>query len=454
MPLPAIALIPLIPLATSILRGDDCWLGEPYAFSAAECRITLHNDDSKPLHVELRTHAATIEPTALDIPAKGSATARVHVDIGNASGRVERTVRVHSDRAADATIWVRGFAMNVLDNPLAEIQLGSVAIAKPGETTVAVDSHDVANFRVEKVLSKPEGIDVAIESSGRAIRVGVAADAPLGVIDGDVKLAINAPHQREAWLRVYADVHGEIAIESTPYWFGTVAPGSAEGALIPLKSTSGAPFRIGAVKLGMVEGTTSVVACEPAASGCLAIRVVFGAKQPRGATRATLDVELPDQHRRMHLRIWGLVQDPGTSDDGPLPAVTAPDNSAPWTEGIVDSVNAPVYAAPIEDPYEDTSAPAPPTEPPPGTGPLLKWQTASESGVYGYQVFRGETEDGPFLLQNEKIMRTHAKAYAGSPYFWRDNRATTGATYWYYVGVVYKDGSKQVLSSPHRKTAE
>jgi hypothetical protein len=445
----------LFPLATSsILSTDDCWLGEMYAFSAAECSITLHNADVKPLHVELSTRLATVETTSLDIPAKGSAKVRVHVDVGNASGRVERTVRVHSERAADTTVWVRGFAINVLDNPRTDIQLGTVDASKPTETTVAVDSHDVANFRVMKVLAKPDGIDVAIDPSGRALRVKVASDAPLGVIDGDIKLAIDTPQQREAWLHVYADVRGAVAIDSTPYWFGTVAPGA--GALIPLTSASGAPFRIGAVKLGMVEGRTEVVPCEPAASGCSAIRVNFDEKQPAGLTRATLDIELPDQHRKMHVRIWGLVQPAGVADDGaPLPAIATPDNSAPWTEGVVDSVNAPVYAVPMTvDPYDVVSSTPPPTTPPPGTGPLLKWQTASEGGVYGYQVFRGESENGPFLLQNEKILRAHAKQYAGTPYFWRDDHATKGTPYWYYVGVIYKDGTKQVLSSPHRKVAE
>lgn len=458
MPLPALVLAPLFPFATSILSTDDCWFGERYAFSRFDCRVTLHNADSKPLHVELDGRGMTVNPSAFDIPAKGSVEASVQGDIGNMSGRFEWALRVHSDRAADTKVWVRGFAMNVLDNPRAAIQFGDVDATSKATETLELTSHEVADFRIEKVLSHPDGLDVTVDPDGRTLRAKLSDGAPLGVIDGEIKLALDTPNQREAWVHVHADVQGDVAIESNPFWFGDVAVGSSGGALVPLKSATGKPFRIGAVKLGIAEGKTEIVPCEPAVEGCKAIRVVFADTQRIGATRATLEVELPDQHRRMNLRLWGMVHDAKAgvaSDGGPMPQVTTSDLSAPWTEGIVDSVNAPVYAVPqLDDPMDVSGGPPPPTEPPAGTGPLLKWATANEKGVYGYQVFRGESQTGPFVLQNAAVLRTHAKAYAGTPYFWRDEHTIKGNTYWYYVGVLYKDGSKQALSAPHRKVAE
>lgn len=457
MLLPALALIPLFPFTTSILTTDDCWLGEPYAFSRAECAITLHNADAKPLHVELSTRGASVSPAVLDIPAKGSAQATVSVDVGNTVGRIDRTVRVHSDRAADTTLWVRGFVVSVLDNPLAAIEFGTVDAAGNGrENTLELGSHDVASFRVERVLSSPKGLDVAIDRDGRTLRTRIRDDAPLGIIDGDIKLALDTPQQREAWVHVSADVRGEVGIDTNPFWFGSVPAGTARQVLVPITSTAGAPFRIGAINLGMIKGRTDVTACEPAAPACKAIRVVFDDSQPAALTRATLDVELPDQHRHLDIRIWGFLLSPEkpASQKGEFPALTQPDFSAPWTGGIVDSVNAPVNAVPTDDPLDVVGGAPPPSTPPAGTGPLLKWQTGNEGGVYGYQIFRGDSEQGPFVLQNREIVRVHAKDYTGTPYFWRDERATKGSTYWYYVGVVYRNGRKQALSAPHRKVAE
>jgi hypothetical protein len=456
--LPAIALLPLFPFATSILSTDDCWFGERHSFSKVDCRVTLHNADSKPLHVELRARGITTSPGELDIPAKGSAEADVHLDIGNAVGRFEWPIRIHSDRAADTTVWVRGFAMSVLDSPRAEIQFGEIDVSSKTTETLKIASHEVGDFRIEKVLSHPDGLDVTIDPGGGTLSARLSDDAPLGVIDGEIKLAINTPLQREAWIHVHADVRGEVAIDSNPFWFGDVAIGANSGAIIPLRTTTGRPFRIGAVKLGLVEGSTGLASCEPAADNCKAIRILFNDAQRIGLTRATLDIELPDQHRRMNLQVWGTLYDAkrdATSDGRPMPQVPIPDLSSPWTEGIVDSVNAPVYSVPqLVDPMDVSGGPQPPTDPPSGTGPLLKWATANESGVYGYQVFRSESEKGPFVLQNSAVLRKHAKEYTGAPYFWRDDQATKGSTYWYYVGVIYKDGTKQVLSAPHRKIAE
>jgi hypothetical protein len=206
----------------------------------------------------------------------------------------------------------------------------------------------------------------------------------------------------------------------------------------------------------MVKGTVDVVPCEPAAASCKAMRLVFDDSQRAGLTRAKLDVELPDLHRRMNVRIWGILQNSAkpAAERGMMPMPSETDISAPWTEGIVDSVNAPVYAVPTDDPLDVKEGPPPPTEPPPGNGPLLKWGAADEAGAYGYQVLRADAERGPFVLQNAQIIRVHAKDYAGVPYYWRDARTTKGQTYWYYVGVVYKDGHRQALSTPRSKVAE
>ena len=457
LPLIALALSLLPATTTSTLTVDGCSLGEIYAFSHAECRITLHNADEHPLAVQLSTQAATVAPTSITVPAKGSAEVLVSIDVGDNAGRIDRGVRVHPERGADATAWVRGFALSALDTPHPQVDFGTVQLAaKPVEKTVELVSHDAAEFRIVRVLDHPEGIDVSIDPNGHTLHVRPREDIPLGILDGDIKLSIDTPHQHEAWVHVSGDVHGDITIENNPYWFGSLEAGTRRTVLIPLKSRAGRDFRVGAVRLEMVKGSVDVVPCEPAASSCKAIRLVFDDAQRAGLTRAKLDVELPDLHRHINVRIWGILQNSATpaAERGMMPMPQDADISAPWTEGIVDSVNAPVYAVPTDDPLDAAHGPPPPTEAPPGDGPLLKWGAADEAGAYGYQVFRADAESGPFVLQNAQVIRVHAKEYAGVPYFWRDAQTTKGRTYWYYVGVVYKDGHKQALSTPRSKVAQ
>jgi hypothetical protein len=119
------------------------------------------------------------------------------------------------------------------------------------------------------------------------------------------------------------------------------------------------------------------------------------------------------------------------------------------------SKSAPERASPAQTPQERDKAYSrainPPT-PPPGTGPLLKWSTATEDSVHGYQIFRSDSADGPFVLQNAKTLLVHPDT--GSIYQWRDPNAESGKAYWYYIGVVYKNGKKENLSSPQRTVAK
>jgi hypothetical protein len=456
LPLLAFALS-LLPTATSTLTAEGCSLGEIYVFSQAECRITLHNAEDRPVAVQLNAQGSTMSPSSLTVPAKGSAGAVVRVDVGNAAGRLDRAVRIHPERGVDAFAWTRGFALSALDDPYPQIDFGTVEVAsKPAERSFELVSHDAASFRIVRVLDHPEGVDVSIDPNGHVLHISPRADIPLGILDGDIKLSIDTPHQHEAWVHVSGDVHGDISIENNPYWFGSVEAGAGRTVLIPLKSRAGRELHLGTVHLEMVKGNVDVVPCEPAAPSCKAIRLVFDDTQRAGLTRAKLDVELPELHRQMKVRIWGILQNSATpaAERGMMPMPPEADISAPWTEGIVDSVNAPVYAVPTDDPLDVERGPPPPTEPPPGSGPLLKWGTTDEKGAYGYQVFRGDAESGPFVLQNPQVIRVHAKEYASVPYFWRDDHTTKGQTYWYYVGVVYKDGHKQALSTPRSKVAQ
>jgi hypothetical protein len=457
-------LLPLFASALSLLSAttpsltvEGCSLGEPYAFSHTKCSIAVHNAEEHPLAVQFEAQGAVISPSTLTVPAKGFAEAVVDVEVGNAAGRVNRGVRIHPEHGADAFAGARGFARSALDDPYPQIDFGTIDVAsKPTEKTVELVSHDAAEFRIVRVLDHPKGIDVSIDPNGHALHITPREDIPLGILDGDIKLSIDTPHQHEAWVHVSGDVHGDITIENNPYWFGNLAAGAGRTVLIPLTNRTGRAFRVGTVHLEMVKGNVDIVPCEPVATSCKAIRLVFDDAQRAGLTRAKLDVELPDLHRQIKLRIWGILQNSArpAAERGMMPMPPEVDISAPWTEGIVDSVNAPVYAVPTDDPLDVGSGPPPPTEPPPGSGPLLKWGTADEKGAYGYQVFRADAESGPFILQNQQVIRVHAKDYAGVPYFWRDAHTTKGQTYWYYVGVVYKDGHKQALSTPRSKVAQ
>ena len=77
-----------------------------------------------------------------------------------------------------------------------------------------------------------------------------------------------------------------------------------------------------------------------------------------------------------------------------------------------------------------------------------------ESAIHGYAIYRAESESGPFVRINKDTIATTAIGEGGASYQWRDNTATSGKTYWYYVGLLNKDGSKGNLTPPQKAIAK
>ncbi|MCR6701350.1 MAG: hypothetical protein NVV68_09455 [Dokdonella sp.] len=93
--------------------------------------------------------------------------------------------------------------------------------------------------------------------------------------------------------------------------------------------------------------------------------------------------------------------------------------------------------------------------PPAGRGPLLKWSVANEEAVYGYVILRGDSESGPFERVSKDTIPagTFEEGYANA-YQWRDTSAVVGQTYWYSIGLINKDGTKDSLTGPQRVVAK
>ena len=72
----------------------------------------------------------------------------------------------------------------------------------------------------------------------------------------------------------------------------------------------------------------------------------------------------------------------------------------------------------------------------------------------GRQIFRSDTADGPFVLQNQATIRSKSEEDEPTSYQYRDNAAASGKAYWYYIGIVYKDGHKQQLTGPQKVVAK
>src|SRR5262245_51609359 len=73
----------------------------------------------------------------------------------------------------------------------------------------------------------------------------------------------------------------------------------------------------------------------------------------------------------------------------------------------------------------------------------IKWSTASEVDNFGYDVFRGDKEEGPFTRLNPKIIAGAATIDEPRYYSYVDESIEVGKEYWYYVESVSLAGVRE-----------
>ncbi len=91
-------------------------------------------------------------------------------------------------------------------------------------------------------------------------------------------------------------------------------------------------------------------------------------------------------------------------------------------------------------------APAPAASGAPEKKVTLKWTTASEVDNYGYFVWRGDAEEGPFTQVNKKAIPGAGNSDTPTNYVWEDREVELGRTYWYYLESISVQGVREKFS--------
>ncbi|MEM6454910.1 MAG: hypothetical protein AAF772_07425 [Acidobacteriota bacterium] len=80
---------------------------------------------------------------------------------------------------------------------------------------------------------------------------------------------------------------------------------------------------------------------------------------------------------------------------------------------------------------------------PPALSNTLRWATASEVDNFGYDVYRGEAEDGPFERVTETPVRGAGTTDEPQHYVFTDDTIAPETVYWYYVESISLTGHRE-----------
>ncbi|MEZ5461070.1 hypothetical protein [Dokdonella sp.] len=83
-----------------------------------------------------------------------------------------------------------------------------------------------------------------------------------------------------------------------------------------------------------------------------------------------------------------------------------------------------------------------------------KWSLASEQDNFGFDVFRGDTEDGEFIKLNENPILGAGTTDETQKYQFRDDTIDPCREYWYYVESISTAGVREKMTPTFKAAAK
>lgn len=303
-----------------------------------------------------------------------------------------------------------------------------------GVVETRIESRLVPSLSVADLSGAPAFLTVAaLPSADGAVvlRGTVAADAPLGVRTGQLRLRTNVAAQPELIVPYRLSVFEDVVPEAPSLDLGTARQGEPFAKGLRLRSRSGRPFEIAGLE-GAGTGLTATAAeCDEPAPSCRQLRLAGTVGEAGTRLAGALVVRLVDG-RALTIPYSGLVLKP----DAVVRDLGRVDGAGPATGPV---------------PPQPSPEPTPPPVPPPVTGKpgerraRLVWTAEQEDQTYGYLVYRAERREGPFLRVNPQVIRVGSGGTRGA-YAYEDLAVEPGRSYFYYLESVDTGGQKRRIS--------
>jgi hypothetical protein len=242
---------------------------------------------------------------------------------------------------------------------------------------------------------------------------------------------------------VDANVLVDVVPDGNPFQLGMMRTNGKHEFLMRVSSPAGKDFKLGKIAMQGIKGKVlGTKACVPDVAGCRLIRISIDNKQPIGKLMGELEIDLPELGRKLPVELFGILLPPETK----IHELSELQSASPAQTAAAEKLDVGGALAAAVKPEE---------APLPGNGPLLRWSVAYQTRIYGYVIYRAESEDGPLMRVNKEIV---PKAEQGTDrsgsYQWRDASAEPGKAYWYQIGTVNRDGTREDLSGRQKVVAK
>jgi len=333
------------------------------------------------------------------------------------------------------------FVQTAFDEDRPEIDLGVVKQSQAVRKELTLKSSEIPRIALTRVLDAPKFLAAKILDGGKKISLATTPSAPWGISQGFIKVGTNSAVQPEVWIKYQVDVRGEVIPSQNPVNFSPDTVGAEQEETVRLVRANGKTLDVESISVSGVALRTRVDDCTPIVSDCKLLRLVLPSDAPSGIYTGYITAKFKSIANDLPIAFGGFRLASGQK----LRSLS--DNEGNKTSVAVTGSTPDDIGKAIER----ASSQAQPRLSPPGRGPLLKWSVAHGAGIYGFVVYRGDSESGPFWRTNKAIIRAEDD---NELHEWRDTTAEPGKVYWYYIAVAQNDGHKRKLSDPQKVVAK
>jgi hypothetical protein len=430
------------------VSGGDVDVGITFPNATIDAVATLSNLSAKPVSVDRivpRWAGTDADVGFVKATLAPSGTMDVSFKIRNRDnvGRFSHVFFVYSDGSSEpiGKIAIRGFTDWIIDPESVSVDVELLNYKESVERTFRPKSRPGETVLLTRISGRNKWFNAEIVQGGKELQIKSIKGMPWGKFDEQIVVDTDNMQQKKVTFHVKGEVRGAIVPNMATIDFGVIREGVPAEQTVRLEDESGKKVTIGKIEVTGALASASIVDCIPAAVSCKLLKLKLDQQSMGRAPRGVVSISFPEYGAKLPLVFGGALIGKDTVVRDLAKEVEASSHSS---AGISSALRAATIAsAPLEMPE------------PNGRGPLLKWEMANEARIFGYEIYRSDSEAGPFGRANNSILpRLSSDPAIPSIYRWRDSSAEPGKQYWYYIGVVYLNGKKETLNTPQMVIAK
>ncbi len=405
---------------------------DAYQFAQIEAVFPFVNDSKGTLNIlgmSSNHPKAQARAEPAEVAAGERGLVRVRVQLDDALGMQDITVRVKTDAGEPVELHLRGFVQSVYSPEEVALDFGFYPSELGARREVIVSSTAVERLEILRREKPFEAID--LDWSERAgplgesvlLRVAIAPSSHVGPIAGAFPLRTNVREQPWIVLRVKGVAHAEVRPSESPIRFDPVVAGEPLSRTVEFRHVAGEPIAL--AEASDLRGDRGVrvtaVACAAPAPSCLALRLERPTRRP-ATFSGRLRVVLADGVGKFTLRYRGTAVAPATPPAQPSGPHWLPDTPTPA-----------IASRSLEQAAIGS-----------GGAPVVRWSASNQGDLYGFVVYRARAPRGPFLRVAGILPVRPGEPDAS--YEWIDANAARDRIWYYAVDALGLDGRKRPAS--------